>query len=251
MQRTTLAPLAACSGSTACSRPTRAAACSPACAPTRAATLRHRPVGLPALRPLGRSSCASWLAGSCHRPVAIHASMQDSHPLMHDRATQPPTLPVLLPAPTLWRRLMGQLSRWAGVAVLAMALAFGWAGAAEAARSGGRMGGSSFGGSRYGGGLGGSRGAAWGASSSTGAWGSPGRSAFGGAGAFGGYSSSSRHGTVGSPGSSVRVNSFFLSPFGELVLLGGWCLRAAGGVGPPGAASSRTGEVSKVQSNTE
>lgn len=138
-----------------------------------------------------------------------------------------PTAPPPLGRPAS-RGLLQGLARCAGVAGMATALALGaGVGAAEAARSGGRMGGAAFGGSRFSsGGFGSS---AWGASSSTGTWG--GRSAFGGGGAMGsGWGGSSRLGAYRSggagpltggfgssfstPSSGVRTNAFFLSPFG-------------------------------------
>lgn len=199
----------------------------PGCAATRPCPAVGRSPAAAAavpLRPLGgvptlNARRSSSLRAASRRPVGARASVQGSQPLAPQRQEQQLDGGV-------WQRLARHVARWAGAGALALALAFSWAGAAHAARSGGRMGGAAFGGSRYSG-LGG---AGWGASSATSAWGAGagsrgafGASAFGGprvgayrgsAGPLTGGFGSGLGGAVGSPGSSVRVNSFFLSPFG-------------------------------------
>lgn len=193
------------------------------------------------LRPLGGVTAlharrSSSLRAASHRPLHVRSSGQGGQPLTPQRAVPPPP-PALQQqvqqqlGDSLWQRLTRHMARWAGAGALGLALAFSWAGAAHAARSGGRMGGAAFGGSRYSGGFGGG-GSSWGASSATSAWGAGagsrgawGAGVFGGArtrGAYRGAASpltggfgSGLGGAVGSPGSSVRMNSFFLSPFGE------------------------------------
>lgn len=144
----------------------------------------------------------------------------DSHPL-----TPPP--PPSAAAPSLGQRVL----RIAGTAGVTVALALASASPAFAARSGGRIGGSSFGGSRfsssgsYGSGTRGgaaaaaSRGSWGGGAMSSGSWGAGAKSS----GTWRGYGSSSLltggfGSSYSSPSTSVRTNSFFLSPwgFGEL-----------------------------------
>ncbi|PRW56501.1 hypothetical protein C2E21_4515 [Chlorella sorokiniana] len=133
----------------------------------------------------------------------------DSHPLMPPPPPPPPSA-----APSLGQRVL----HIAGTAGLTVALALASAAPAFAARSGGRMGGSSFGGRSFSssgaGGWGGAAAAAtsrsaWGAgATSGGAWRGSYRSG-GSQPLTGGFGSS-----YSSPSMSVRTNSFFLSPWG-------------------------------------
>ncbi|KAL4858563.1 hypothetical protein ACK3TF_001518 [Chlorella vulgaris] len=130
-----------------------------------------------------------------------------------------------------WQRLLQQLTRWTGMVVLGAAMCLSFVGAAHAARSGGRVGGSSFSRSSY------SRSSGFGSSSSFSSGrgaASSGLSAWGSSGGFGSKhgaatsilsawsspSSGMSRGTFGSslggtsPVGSVQANSFFLSPFG-------------------------------------
>ncbi len=191
---------------------------------------------------------AGKLARRAGRLHALRTGCEGLPPL--DRAALPPPPPVpVAGTPSLLQRL----ARIGGAALLGAALVLGPAGVADAARSGGRMGGRSFGGSRFSssGGFGG-RSSGFGAASSwsgssrlSSSFGSGSKSSYSGGaftGGFGGwspwttsssssassYSSSYKGGaltsgltssppsttTTGSTG-SVRANSFFLSPWGE------------------------------------
>ena len=125
-------------------------------------------------------------------------------------------------APTLWQRLAQYLTRGAVMLGMALAIALGSAGTAEAARSGGRMGGSAFsGGSRsYGGGGFSSGGSSFGGSRSFG-----GGSSFGGSKSFGGGSSykgsSSMFGGSSSSSSTTTTTLGGGSMFGGGSLFGG------------------------------
>lgn len=164
---------------------------------------------------------------------------------MDSRPLVPPPPPPPAAAPSLGQRVL----RVAGAAGVTVALALASAAPAFAARSGGRMGGSSFGrssfssgGGSFGRGTGGWGGAA--AATSRGSWGtgaasgsSWGRSSFGWGSSWGGssYRAGSTQpltggfgssGSSSSPSLSVRTNSFFLSPwgFGEFAgLVGAAC----------------------------
>ncbi|KAI7844132.1 hypothetical protein COHA_002267 [Chlorella ohadii] len=152
---------------------------------------------------------------------------------MDSRPLVPPPPPPPAAAPSLGQRVL----RVAGAAGVTVALALASAAPAFAARSGGRMGGSSFGrssfssgGGSFGRGTGGWGGAA--AATSRGSWGtgaasgsSWGRSSFGWGSSWGGssYRAGSTQpltggfgssGSSSSPSLSVRTNSFFLSPWG-------------------------------------
>lgn len=179
--------------------------------------------GLPALcRPLRADTIPTGkLARRAGRLHAVRTGCEGLPPL--DRAALPPPPPAVPGTPSLLQRL----ARAGGAVALGAALALGSAGAAEAARSGGRMGGRSFGGSRFsssGGGFGGRSGfgaaASMGGSSRTS---SSLGSVFGSSGSGSGFRSSYKGGALtggisSSPpatSGSVRVNSFFLSPWGE------------------------------------
>jgi uncharacterized membrane protein len=111
--------------------------------------------------------------------------------------------PPILETSNIWSALFSRLAKAAALLALAAAVALGGPRPAEAARSGGRMGGSSFGRSMYGGSYG----------SSSSAFG--GRSSFGSSG--GGYGKSaykSSWGMMSPYRSSVSTNAFFFSPFG-------------------------------------
>ncbi|PSC72416.1 hypothetical protein C2E20_4242 [Micractinium conductrix] len=133
----------------------------------------------------------------------------------------PPALPPALPHSAAaeprspWGGLLRTATRAGGLVVLATAMALSTAGAAAAARSGGRMGGSSFGRSSFGGGMGGMSGAGgMGASAFSSGFGSRAgsfRSSYGAAPMGGGFG---RAAPLAPSTGGVRVNSFFLSPFG-------------------------------------
>ncbi|KAL4443492.1 hypothetical protein ABPG75_011229 [Micractinium tetrahymenae] len=178
--------------------------------------------GLPAVcRPLrAGNTSSSKLERRAGRLHTLRTGCEGLPPV--DRAALPPPPPVAPSSPSLLQRL----ARAGGAVALGAALVLGSAGAAEAARSGGRMGGGSFGGSRFsssGGGFGGRSGfgaaAAMGGSSRLG---SSFGSGFGSSTSGSGYRSSYKGGALtggfGSPLPSttggVRVNSFFLSPWG-------------------------------------
>lgn len=172
-----------------------------------------------AATPSLRQAAARRQLGTRRHALTPQAQAMDSNP------TLPPPPPPAPAAPGLGQRVL----RIAGVAGATVALALASAAPAFAARSGGRMGGSSFGRSSFSssGSFGSGAGArSWGsgagAASSRGSWG--GGSTFGSS-----WRSSSRAGSTqpltggfgssySTPSMSVRTNSFFLSPwgFGEL-----------------------------------
>lgn len=195
------------------------------------------PRALPALcRPLRADNmCSSKLARRAGRLHALRTGCEGLPRL--DRAALPPPPPAVPSSPSLLQRL----ARAGGAVALGAALALGSAGAAEAARSGGRMGGSSFGRSSFSGGrsgfgaaassggssrFGSSFGSSLGSSSFGSSFGSSFRSSFGSSSSGSGYRSSYSGGAItggfssSTPSTSggVRVNSFFLSPWGEGLL---------------------------------
>jgi uncharacterized membrane protein len=115
-------------------------------------------------------------------------------------------VPAVLETNTIWSTLFSRLAKAAALLALAAAIALGGPRPAEAARSGGRMGGASFGRAMYGGSM---YGSSFGSSkrSSLGS----GSSSFGGVGGFGGRSASSG---LFPYRSSLSTNAFFFSPFG-------------------------------------
>ncbi|KAG7672850.1 hypothetical protein Ndes2526B_g08622 [Nannochloris sp. 'desiccata'] len=115
--------------------------------------------------------------------------------------------PPILETNNIWSALFSRLAKAAALLALAAAVALGGPRSAEAARSGGRMGGSSFGRSMYGGSFGGG-----GYGSAASAFG--GRSSFGGGGATYKNSFGSSYGMMSPFRSSVSTNAFFFSPFG-------------------------------------
>jgi len=115
--------------------------------------------------------------------------------------------PPMLETSNIWSVLFSRLAKAAALLALAAAVALGGPRSAEAARSGGRMGGSSFGRSMYGGSFGGG-----GYGSAASAFG--GRSSFGGGGAASKKSFGSSYGLMSPHRSSVSTSAFFFSPFG-------------------------------------
>lgn len=178
---------------------------------------------------LRQASSARLLAGSSHRraPGASRLAAGvtiggQALPPLHAAAPPPPPAQPYGP----WQRVLGTAARVTGTAALGVALALASTGAAEAARSGGRMGGSAFGRSAFGAG-----GSGFGASASTGAWGSGSslRSGWGAGAMAGSGFGGSRQGLHRSggpltggfggvaptgPALTTRTNAFFLSPWG-------------------------------------
>lgn len=157
-------------------------------------------------------------------PPAVMASEQEQRPV--------------------WQGLLQRLARYAGMVALGFALFFGAAGAAHAARSGGRVGGSSFSRSSFGGGSGfssgrGSGAAVSGLASSWGGSSSRSSSAWSSQPFSGGFRSASPTSSFST--GSVRTNSFFLSPFGEPPSAG-LC-----GVGAAVAAACRHAGISVLE----
>lgn len=217
-----------CSVPTGTLRPSRRAAAI-VCKPTAAVRLGHLPTPLPT----NASPLRAQHQAAARARKAWVSSAMGAYPALAVGAYPAAAAAPLAPAPqkvlTLWQQLMRHLARGAAMLSLALVVALGATGAAEAARSGGRMGGSSFGGGRSfggGGGFGGS--SSFGGSRSVGGSSMFGGSLFGGAGgssssALGSYRSSSgasplsggfSRGGVGLAPRTVQTNSFFISPFG-------------------------------------
>lgn len=154
--------------------------------------------------PLGRRALTVTAAQA---PPARQQPSKNNTPNKRKNLVSPP----ILETSTIWSALFSRLAKAAALLVLAAAVALGGPRPAEAARSGGRMGGSSFGRSSYGS-VGGGYGSFGSRSSSSSSFGRSSAAYSSPLSLFG--SGSSRYGLTTPYRSSVSTSAFFFSPFG-------------------------------------